>query len=189
MDINKPTPTCPEEEAYLKYLDEHRKRIYKAFLRHGKLICLRLSLVGPASRELWHRINRHDASKYGSDEFNAYRNIFYPRDGEEKDDAAFQKALQHHYATNDHHWQYWITKNKPVEMKKIAIAEMILDWEAMSAYRKDNPLDWYKEHASEFVMDRRTRENVEAVLNSLQKTMDYPYSIRKSNRSKRSAKK
>ena len=188
VNINKPTPTCPEDEAYLKYIDEHRNNIYFAFRQHGQRICLMLSLIGLSYHKLRKRIAEHDISKYASEEFDAYRNNFFPKEGEEKDAFAFQKAWHHHYSVNDHHWQYWVKNGKAEEMDRIALAEMILDWEAMSFKFKSNPVDWYQKNKDEIILERHTRELVEKVLTNLQVSHEYPYAIRKNNRRRRQKK-
>ena len=182
MDINKPVPTCPEEEAYLKYIDEHRNQVYGAFRRHGQHICLCLSLIGLSYHELRNRISKHDLSKYGIEEFAAYRNTFYPKENEEKDAVGFAKAWKHHYTVNDHHWEHWIENGKPKEMAPLAIAEMILDWEAMSVRFKNNPIDWYRSRRNSINLGKRTRNLVEKILTSLQMTQEYPYTIRHNKR-------
>ena len=193
MSVNKKIPTCPEEEAYLKYINEHRNTVKISFLKHGQYICLCLSLIGIERKKndfeqsiydkLKTRIASHDKSKYDEKEFEGYRQWFFPKDGEEKNHDAFLKSWQHHYQTNDHHWQYWIDGTNVKEMDRLAIAEMILDWEAMSVQFKNNPVDWYNEHKNEIVLGKQTRELVEKTLNSLQSIKEYPYTInRKSNR-------
>jgi len=181
MEINKPAPTCPEDEAYLKYIDEHRNYIYGAFRRHGQRICLSLSLIGLSYHKLRNRIAYHDVSKYGPEEFQAYRKNFYPKK-EEEGPSDFGKAWKHHYTVNDHHWEHWVENGKPKEMDRIAIAEMLLDWEAMSLKFKNNPAEWYRTHKNTILLGKRTRELVEKTLASLQMTREFPYSVRKNNR-------
>lgn len=183
LKINKPAPTCPEDEAYLKYIDEHRHYVLTAFKKHGQQICLCLSLIGLPYHELRHRIAIHDLSKYGPEEFTEYRKSFFPKKEEENQISNFHMAWKHHYMNNDHHWEYWIHDDKAEEMDRLAIAEMILDWEAMSVKFKNSPLDWYNEHKDSLRLHRKTRELVEATLQSLAKTKEFPYVIRhKTNR-------
>lgn len=188
MEINKPIPTCPEESAYLKYIDEHRNNVYGAFRKHGQRICLCLSLIGLSYHKLRGRISKHDLSKYGSEEFEPYRNTFFPKENEEKNAEAFSKAWKHHYSINDHHWQYWIENGKPKEMDRLAIAEMLLDWEAMSMHFKNSPIEWYRANKNDIILGKHTRELVEKTLTSLQLTQEYPYTIRRNNRRHRQKK-
>ena len=181
--IDKPTPTCPEDKAYIKYIDEHRNYIYGAFRRHGQQICLCLSLIGgPFYHALRNRIFKHDISKYSAEEFDAYRNTFFPKENEEKDSDRFQKAWKHHYTVNDHHWEHWVNNGKVSEMDKVAIAEMILDWEAMSVRFKNSPIDWYQSRKDSIILGKRTRELVETVLTTMRMAQEYPYTIRKNNK-------
>lgn len=179
MDIQKPTPACPEDEAYLAYIDAHRKNVFTAFCRFGQQICLCLSLVGPAYKQLRACVSRHDLSKYENREFGQYRQFFFPADGEEKDKALFDRGWQHHYQNNRHHWEFWLENGKPKPMDKLAIAEMILDWVAMSIHFKTNPLIWYNQNKHKIVFEKRTRETVETVLQVLARTKQYPFSIRR----------
>lgn len=40
----------------------------------------------------------------------------------------FEKACEHHYKNNKHHWNYWVGKQMPERY----IIQMICDWKAMS---------------------------------------------------------
>lgn len=182
MEINKPEPTCPEDEAYIQYIDAHRKNLLTAFYRFGQQICLCLSLIGPSYKQLRTHINNHDLSKYEAEEFNAYRQFFFPAKGTEKDKTLFLRGWKHHYANNKHHWEYWLHNGIPEPMDKLSIAEMILDWIAMSIHFKTNPNDWYRQNRNKIVLDKRTRESVEKILKFLTKSNGYPFSIRRYRR-------
>lgn len=179
----KPTPTCPEEEAYLKYIDEHRNYVYTAFLRFGKTICLALSLVHGEYDILRRHVSRHDISKYGTDEFNGYRQYFYAKEGEEKNKALFDKAWQHHYTNNPHHWEYYLEMpGHADEMPKLNVAEMLLDWIAMSMKFKNSPITWYNQNKDRMILHKKTRDNVEQVLSVLSTETQYPFRIRRKAR-------
>ena len=179
----KPTPTCPEEEAYLKYIDEHRNYVYTAFLRFGKTICLALSLVQGEYDILRRYVSGHDNSKYGPDEFDGYRQFFYPKEGEEKNKDWFNKAWNHHYMINPHHWEYHLEKpDEAREMPKLNIAEMVLDWIAMSMKFKNSPVTWYNQNKDKIVLHKKTRNQVEQVLSALSTETQYPFRIRKNTR-------
>ena len=154
----KPTPTCPEEEAYLAYIDEHRKNVYTAFMRFG------------------------DNSKYSGEEFEGYRQWFYPKEGEEKNKDVFDKAWKHHYEHNSHHWEYHLTNGKPKPMSKLNIAEMILDWIAMSIKFKNSPLEWYKENKDRINLEKRSRDQVESILVTLAATKLYPFYVKRNHK-------
>jgi len=177
MEINKPTPACKEDKDYIKYIDDHRKNVFIAFNRFGQQICLCLSLIGIPYKQLRNLVAVHDISKYEPAEFSSYRQFFYPEQGQEKDDDIFKKAWRHHYQHNRHHWQYWIENGIPKPMDKLAVAEMVLDWIAMSIQNKTNPVNWYKQNKNQIQIDKQTRESVEKILDSLAATREYPFSI------------
>lgn len=175
----KPTPTCPEEEAYLAYIDEHRKNVYTAFMRFGSTLCLALSLVHGEYDVLRRFVSSHDNSKYSEEEFEGYRQWFYPKEGEEKDKDTFNKAWKHHYEHNPHHWEHHLANGKPKPMSKLNIAEMILDWIAMSIKFKNSPLEWYKKNKDRINLEKRTRDQVESILVTLAATKLYPFYVKK----------
>ena len=123
-----------KEKEYLNYIFQHKVNIFKAFEKslgseHYKKNC----------DELLIRIINHDLSKLDSEEFEAYRNYFYPEENEEKNKENFSKAWKHHYLNNSHHPEYY----KEKEMKKIDILEMILDWESMGYSFNDTAKEFY----------------------------------------------
>ena len=178
MEIVKPTPICPEDEAYIQYIDAHRKNLLTAFYRFAPQICLCLSLLGPSYKELRKRIGDHDASKYTVEEFEPYRQFFFPVEGQEKNKDRFLRGWRHHYTNNKHHWEYWLQNGSPAEMDKFSIAEMILDWIAMSIQFKNNPNVWYRQNKKRIVLHKRTQESVEKIMETLAKSKEYPFSIR-----------
>ena len=86
----------------------------------------------------------HDASKWSSEEFDAYA-LYFARGADASPvDASivgdkFVKAWLHHIHHNPHHWQYWIfpdgyspkdstVENGCVEMPACYALEMVADW-------------------------------------------------------------
>lgn len=177
--IVKPEPQCEEDKQYLAYIDNHRSNVRNAFRKHGRLICLCLSLVNFAYFKLKNRVNEHDISKYEEAEFLPYRKRFFPAEGDVVGVLDFAIAWKHHYLNNSHHWEYWLKNGKPEEMDKIAIAEMLLDWEAMGVYKKNSPLDFYNANKARMLLGKQTRQLVEFTLKKLQETNDFPYTIAK----------
>ena len=177
MKIVKPVPSCPEEKAYLAYIDEHRKNVFSAFMKFGKTICLGLSLVQGEYDILKRYVNRHDASKYDKEEFDGYRQWFYPKEGEEKNKEVFQAAWHHHYRNNPHHWEYYVDHEKASPMPKLSIAEMILDWIAMSMKFKNSPADWYNQNKDNILLHKDTKDKTESVLKMLSGQNIYPFRV------------
>lgn len=51
----------------------------------------------------------------------------------------FNKAWEHHYKNNKHHWNYWIGQDMPEKY----IKQMICDWKAMSRKFGDTAQEFY----------------------------------------------
>ena len=84
----------------------------------------------------------HDNSKFLPDEFFPYAKHFYKK----KDSEMFLKSFRKHASRNDHHWQYWENKGKPICMPREAMIEMICDWVAMAkTVGKDKGLKWWED--------------------------------------------
>lgn len=181
MEINKPEPACPEDEAYIQYIDDHRKNVLVAFYRFAPWICLSLSMLNPFYKQLRSCVANHDLSKYEKEEFGYYRQFFFPEKEQIKDKLKFLRGWQHHYRNNKHHWEYWVDNNTAKEMDKTSVAEMILDWIAMSLHFKTNPMVWYKQNKNRMVLGKQTRKSVETIMENLSKTNLYPFSIRYRN--------
>lgn len=178
-EVSKVDITCPEDEAYLKYINTHRTNINNAFRKHGKIICLCLSLVNFAYFKLMNNISNHDISKYDSTEFLPYRKKFFPKADEQSSDTGFSEAWKHHYSNNPHHWEYWVKNGKAKEMDRLSIAEMLLDWEAMGVYNKNSPVDFYNANKDRINLGKQTRKLVESTLQKLKETREFPYNISK----------
>ena len=157
----------PEEVRYINYIKDHIAKVKKSFDQRSALMQKVLMLSHSEMEELIGRIENHDASKYSVEEFPAYRNYFYPEDGEAVNDMNFAIAWAHHYQVNDHHPEHWIVNNVPMEMPKVAVAEMILDWEAMSRNFGGNPRKWYDESSKSIVLNPKTAAIVKRALDIL----------------------
>ena len=80
------------------------------YIKDGDTILLNLG-ISKSREDLLFRVKAHDVSKYGDDEFEAYRNYFYPKEGEKKDRKAFDIAWKHHYTHNSHHWEFYLDED------------------------------------------------------------------------------
>ena len=132
-----------EELMYENYVKDHIMKVAKSFDERVYGLQKVLGLGQEEMAQLILRVQTHDVSKFDVAEFPAYRNYFYPAPGEMKDDAAFAKAWEHHYKNNDHHPEYWDDNGILKLMSPVALAEMILDWEAMSRNFGGNPRQYY----------------------------------------------
>jgi hypothetical protein len=70
-------------------------------------------------------------------------------------------------------------------MSKLNIAEMLLDWIAMSMKFKNNPADWYKENKDRIVLHKETRSQVELTLAILASQSVYPFKLKKNKSGRR----
>lgn len=145
--INKNLRGFSKEQEYLNYIDTHKLNVQKAFEKYGKLLCKNLSeSIDIFDLELI--IKEHDESKKSHNEFHGYRQWFYPRDGEKKDEAIFKNAWFHHLRNNSHHPEYWTYidddfRIQIIPMEPIDIAEMILDWASFEFAGKGSVYDFW----------------------------------------------
>lgn len=92
-------------------------------------------------------ISNHDHSKLCDEEWEPYRKHFYPLNDKEKEESKdeFEKAWEHHYSVNSHHWQYWYYKNVEGadKMALLPVVELCCDWIAMNFVFPGTALDYY----------------------------------------------
>lgn len=149
---------------YFKYVIEHKKNVFIECWKEG----------------LYLHAFTHDMSKFLPCEFIPYAKWFYEDYGiqlekdygyERMNDGRsclsreylkrkhnFEKAWEHHYKHNKHHWDYWVDNNMPINY----IRQMICDWAGMSRKFGDSAQEYYLKHYEEFNMTRDTRFYVEA---------------------------
>lgn len=181
-----------KEQEYVKYIIDHIKNVYNAFLYifgNGKQYIpseYNIETYEIALNKLKTDIAAHDKSKFSDEEFNAYRVKFFPTESEKKkieEDVEylnkvkedFEKAWEHHYTNNDHHTKYWLipahdeVDEHLKDMSLSAIMHMICDWCAMS-YHFDGDfakvVDWYNNDADKekSEMTEKTKSLVEELL-------------------------
>lgn len=126
---------------YLKSINEHKDAVIKAYSE----MCANKYLTSYTNHDivealdaLRNRIAYHDDSKYGDEEFEAYRKNFYPIDAQEKDlnKEDFDRAWEHHYTVNSHHPEHFVIAGNPTDMPLIDILEMICDWNSFAILGK-----------------------------------------------------
>ena len=163
-----------KEHQYKKYIDEHIENVRKAY--NEVITCPELELTEELCASLYERILVHDASKYSDEEFDAYRKNFYPINQVEKlsNLSAFNKAWEHHYKNNDHHWQNECRQLDGLMTidRQAAILENICDWLAMGYKFNDRPSQYYAKHKDEIKLGKEDREYLERVIEILDK---HPY--------------
>ena len=140
-----------QEKAYKAYVDEHIANVKKAWdtLKDNKEVIKYLETIYTGvsflKSEVESQIIAHDTSKYGIEEWEAYRKNFNPVDEQEKEDNLrdFDKAWEHHWNNNMHHWNWWAKSGNKDIMPVNFIVEMCCDWIAMSMKFGGDAYHWY----------------------------------------------
>lgn len=154
-----------QEIAYKDYIDNHRSNVEKAW----DLMRPHVQLNPEEYEKLNRLIKEHDASKYCEEEFDRYRQFFFPDEGEAKSMDLFMAGWNHHQKANPHHWQYWVMykrdgRSKALEMPKEYVVEMICDWLAMSINFRSKPSDWFSSNREEMLLHPATLEYVNELM-------------------------
>jgi len=132
---------------YLKYVLEHKKNVFKTCWK----------------RKLYFHAITHDLSKFSPQEFIPYANYFYMSKDKYKD--KFDKAWEHHYKNNPHHWDHWLDdKGVPQKMDSKYLNQMIADWEAMSLKFGGFAQEYYLNNYNNIKLDYDTRLLLEMML-------------------------
>lgn len=162
-------------QAYDAYLREHIGNVQRGWEwldRH--FLDLHNKMKG---HDLW-IFDKHDASKYSDDEYNAYDKYFYGNNKSFKVVQDFNYAWLHHIHNNPHHWQYWILvhDDEPEEVLDMPfwyIVEMICDWWSFSwkTGKLDEIFEWYEKHKDMKLSDK-TRHEVEKLLGMIRQELD-----------------
>ena len=155
-----------EDLQYIEYITEHKNNTYKAFLNVKSLLLQDLETF-PDISELDNQIQEHDFSKFSKEEWEPYRNYFYPTENNPKDEAAFDMAWLHHQHHNPHHWQHWTLlrdsgETVGLDMPVNYVIEMLCDWHSFSA--KDptsTAYDWWNKNRNKMIMSAATIQLVE----------------------------
>lgn len=141
---------CVKE--YTEYINTHIANVNKAW--KNQVSKLTDDFIKENYNEISKLIKDHDLSKYGDEEFPAYRANYFPVDEDEKknNESDYEKAWEHHYKNNIHHWQHWLNKDNdllPIEdlnLVKEAYIEMICDWQGMGYVFGNTANQYYKEN-------------------------------------------
>jgi len=127
---------------------------------------------------------QHDNSKYEPEEYEAYDDYFYGKDGKDEDDIqvikdTFDYAWLHHIHHNPHHWQHWLLfedegNAKALEMPEKYVYEMIADWWSFSWAKDDlkTIFLWYEEHKPKMKLHPKTLTLVEKILKQINDVLD-----------------
>lgn len=177
-----------KQKEYMDYIEKHKLNVLKAFnqfflplLDESKTNLSNLV----SDEELKEAIKRcsinildHDASKYSDDEFDGYRERYYPtasekaRENYEKlAEERSERAWESHYHNNAHHPLYWkddIT-GEIRDMQLEYIIEMLCDWCSFSLLHGNikELYEWYaKADKEKSQMTDKTRLIAEELMNN-----------------------
>lgn len=149
---------------YKRYIKSHKDTVSLVWEELKKEVYL-----NPETKEKINRlISKHDMSKYSEEEFEGYRQFFYPEPGEEKNKELFDISWNHHNKRNPHHWEYWLLHKKDgyraLEIPVEYVIEMLCDWTSMSVKFGNIPSSWYEENKERIVLEEKTQRRVEELL-------------------------
>ena len=164
---------------YDNYIKEHKDAVMRAYmwLLDNCDGVLEISKY-PNLKE---NLLNHDASKYSSEEYDAYDKYFYGGNRSYAVVEEFRRAWLHHIHVNPHHWQYWVLVNDDPKEGTIAldmpdeyIIEMICDWWAFSWANGNlyEIFNWYGKNKSKMLLHKNTKKIYEDILDKLEKKLD-----------------
>ena len=176
---NETISKITQEDKYQVYINEHIENVTRAWQNMKSIPSLKDLIM-----KIWDKdtssidiesiynttesnIQVHDASKRGPDEFEYYRRNFYPVNDKEKEDNLqnFEKAWEHHYTNNMHHWDWWAISGNKEKMPLPFVLEMCCDWIAMSMkYNKEDAIGWYKTNKRQIKLGKKQKLMAESVL-------------------------
>ena len=172
-NIIKKIATHIQEERYMRYVQKHRIKMADAYKE--MLSCPEVMNLGnEVLIMLKQRVVFHDITKFKAEEFDAYRKNFFPISKKEKEDNLenFEKAWQHHYDNNSHHWQHRrynteFNKNDPEQV--VNVLENVCDWLAVGYTYKNRPYQYYEKHKEKIELCPEEKEFFEYIIYSVDK--------------------
>lgn len=159
---------------YSEYVNAHIKNVIKAWKEEVSKIDD--DFIQSNSKAISDRVILHDISKWGNEEFDAYRANYNPINDQEKinNEANFQAAWWHHFQNNPHHWQHWIDEEGEFKTDidlydiKLAYVEMICDWQAMGYVFGDTAKQYYDSNKNTIKIYPQLQDWLEDLLNKLE---------------------
>ena len=150
---------------YTEYIKEHKENVIKCFDTYIDII---KEVLDCDIDKVKRNVEIHDDSKFSNEEFEYYRQFFYPIDGEKKDKTIMNNGWLNHIRLNKHHWNYWVIVDAEgvtaLDMPVEYIAEMILDWLAMSMKFNNSVKDFYKNNVDKMVLSTNTKILIDRII-------------------------
>lgn len=132
--MNKVKEKIAKFREYLDYFERHYDNVQKAWALLNEK-CQNKGFRFISDDFVWHcidaEVKMHDESKLSAQEFTQYRQRWFPCEGEDQNDEDFQKAWEHHWKDNPHHWQNWTTNGSDYMYGDYYVVIMLCDWVAM----------------------------------------------------------
>jgi hypothetical protein len=155
----------PEAKKYIEYINFHRNNVEKARQLVGERLCKELNVL---PNHLEKVVAAHDMSRYGSEEFEPWRQHKFPCKNCKPDEALYQLAKSHHWMMNYHHPEHWVYMDGTVKpMEPVYIAEMFCDWISEVVFEDHEKVkEWYykKMSTEPFVFANETQKTIEKIL-------------------------
>lgn len=164
----------PRSKEYDEYLDQHITgviRSWKEILEPA--LTKNLDVIDITVEDfslIEEAVQKHDRSKYNPDEYISYCNYFYPSEGFEKDQEAFDAAWLRHIHRNPHHHQHWVLIRDegelvPMDMSIPAICEMLCDWNSFTLRDPESTAyKWWTDNRDKMILSDNTVEIIEAII-------------------------
>jgi hypothetical protein len=165
-----------EESRYKKYIKNHIENVKQVWVSIQKHLINEFWIDDFMFHKITALIGRHDESKYSVEEFEGYRQYFFPINEKEKNKNQFNYSWNHHQKNNPHHWQYWIMHEKgklmALEMPFEYIIEMLCDWAAMSLNFNDKPFSFYNKEKENMLLAKNTIICIESWISIFNKIVE-----------------
>ena len=150
---------------YSKYIKEHIENVQKVWEDIQPFLKDEYQIDDSSFRIISEIIKIHDVSKYNLYEFNGYCQWFYNTETEKRNVDNYNCALNHHYNSNPHHWQYWLLWSgkeiNPLPMPFDFIIEMLCDWAAMAYKLNEDSLKFYVDNKESMKLHNDTIQLIE----------------------------
>lgn len=171
----------PRYKEYDKYLDQHITGVQRAWKEILKpALTENIDAIDITAEDFGiidELVDSHDASKYYDDEYIPYCNYFYPCEGFEKDQEAFDLAWLQHIHLNPHHHQHWVLVRDegelvPLDMPIPYICEMLCDWHSFTLRDpKSTAYKWWTDNKQNMTLSDNTIDVIEAIIGFLKEPL------------------
>lgn len=157
---------------YIDYIVNHRANLWRIWYEVWPSLTKSFHLKEGDLVKVPDLIIKHDNSKFSVEEFEPYRNYFYPAHGQKVTgvEDAMNMAYRVHIWRNPHHWQHWflaeddgndVSYRMPVEN----IVELLCDWGAMKFVYADTTIEeWYNQRKETIRLHHHSKKVLENLI-------------------------